>query len=190
MNAAHLLPVDEPDPFEAIGKDRPLPSPRPTPEGGKRRFKGGFVEDVMKLQALGDPELNTKLLGPQTKKQAKLNPRTIDELAKAGYVAEVVEYFDGHSNRKHDLYGCIDIIAARPSEILAVQVTTLDHVQARLKKAKQSKGLRAWLQGGGKFEVWGWHQRRGEGTLWECRWFALTLADFPEEVNDVPSLWQ
>jgi hypothetical protein len=86
--------------------------------------------------------------------------RTLQALRASGYVAGVVERYIFQTKTRVDLFGCVDIIAARRGQpILAVQATTLDHIANRLAKARGSRELAVWLAAGGAFEVWGWDLR-------------------------------
>jgi hypothetical protein len=135
--------------------------------------------------------------------------RTLKELRDQGCVAEVVERWitiPGHpgGGKRKDLFDVIDIIACRPLqgsiieglefELLAVQATSAVNHTTRLKKAKESEGLRAYLKTGNKFEVWSWGKKKikGQRQLWHCRAETVTLADLdkvepvkPEQI-DIP----
>ena len=86
-----------------------------------------------------------------------------------GWTCQVVEHWNPFSRTRLDLFGCIDIIAVRASQsssfrgilehdgaILGVQCTTMDHLAARIAKAKAEPRLQAWLKAGGLFECYGW----------------------------------
>lgn len=98
--------------------------------------------------------------------------RTLDYLRKSGFRCAVVEQTitirarDGEpaSGFKRDLFGFGDVLGIRPAakELLLVQCTSLSNISSRVKKAKGLPGLLAWLQCGGRAEVWGWFKGRRE----------------------------
>ena len=107
--------------------------------------------------------------------------RTIDELAKRGYMAEVVERWIPKTKVRKDLFGFIDILAVNPhrflSGCLGIQVTTSSNLAARFKKicgpcAEQALN---WLTAGNRIEVWGWRKLKGKG--WKPRIMPVLLVD-------------
>jgi hypothetical protein len=103
---------------------------------------------------------------------------TLRALRRSGFLADVVERWLPHVNRRRDLFGCIDIVAIdwREPGILAVQTTSIGHVADRLAKARRRPELTAWLRAGGRFEVHGW-AKRGE------RWRVKIVAVHPENLE-------
>jgi hypothetical protein len=101
--------------------------------------------------------------------------RTLARLRELGYRADVVERRLPRCFITRDLFGCIDVVAVRPGEVLGVQCTSASHLAARLRKARAAPGLRAWLAAGAHFEVWGWAKRRPRGRrkVWCVRRVAL-----------------
>lgn len=98
--------------------------------------------------------------------------RTLKELRELGFIAQVVEKFNRFSKRRIDLFGCIDIIAARAGVgVLGIQATSGDNHAARMDKARAEPRLREWLAAGGRFAVWSWSKRgpRGKRKLWVVR---------------------
>ena len=94
--------------------------------------------------------------------------RSLDELRKRGYTAEVVERntrFKGIF-RRHDLFGVGDILALGEDEILLVQATSGSNVSARVKKIADSEHIAAIRKAGMRLEVWGWAKNsKGRWTL-------------------------
>lgn len=91
-----------------------------------------------------------------------------------GYTAQVVEKFNHHVGPhgiRVDLFGCIDIVAARPGEILGVQACAMSGEKAHLEKCLAESRLIVWLLAGGRFELCSWGKRVGTGTRarWTCR---------------------
>lgn len=61
--------------------------------------------------------------------------RTMSMLRKKGWVVALVEKYNVHSRKRHDLFGFADVIGMHPEHgILLVQVTSGQHVNARIKK--------------------------------------------------------
>jgi hypothetical protein len=98
----------------------------------------------------------------------------------------VVERWLPHAKVRRDLFGCIDVVAVRRGEsgVLAVQATTLEHVAARLAKAKGRPELRTWLAAGNRFQVHGWYRRNGK---WDVKIVALRSEDLAGAIVQAPA---
>ena len=106
--------------------------------------------------------------------------RSLAVLRELGYVVQVVEQWNRYSKTRHDLYGCIDVLAVHPEHgILGVQATTTSNAAARQTKALAEPRLVTWLRAGGSFEVWGWAKRgkAGERKLWTLSRRRVKLVD-------------
>lgn len=75
-----------------------------------------------------------------------------------------------------DMFGFADLVVLAgalggPGGIMAVQVTSTDHVANRMAKIALEPRARRWLACGGWIEVWGWAQRgkRGARKRWTLR---------------------
>lgn len=71
---------------------------------------------------------------------------------------------------KRDLFGCIDVLATRGAETLAVQVTSGSNVASRVKKIEaldDGAVLCRLLKAGWRVEVHGW--RKNAAGRWVCR---------------------
>jgi hypothetical protein len=101
---------------------------------------------------------------------------TLNHLRRHGFVADVVERWLPHTNRRRDLFGFIDLVAVdrREPGIVGIQATTLPNVAARLGKARSRPELSAWLKAGGRFEIWGWVRRLGG---WEVKIIVVRAED-------------
>jgi hypothetical protein len=101
--------------------------------------------------------------------------RTLRLLRAEGWAAEVVERWLPGANVRRDLFGCVDVVAVRPGQVLGVQCCTAGDVSKRLDKARACPGLRDWLASGAVFAVWGWSKRgpRGQRKTWQVRRVAL-----------------
>lgn len=124
-------------------------------------------------------------LPPTPKRKAGTSPtaRTLSLLRGQGYTAGVVERYNRFSRTRHDLGGCIDIVAWKPGHgIVGIQACAGASHAARLTKAKEQPGLTTWLAAGGKFAVISWAKQgaRGKRKLWTDRWEWVSAADAAE----------
>lgn len=110
--------------------------------------------------------------------------RTLKKLRDEGWEAGVVEKWNHHTKIRQDYLGCIDIIAVRGEETLAVQACAVSGQSARMKKASATPGAAAWLAGGTRrFEVWGWGKRLlkrgGKALRWHVTIRPVELSEHP-----------
>lgn len=82
--------------------------------------------------------------------------RSLKHLRDQGYLADVVEKWIPRANIRKDLYGFIDILCLRDTEILAVQATSASNVAARLKKIRDHENLGAVRKAGISIKIHGW----------------------------------
>jgi hypothetical protein len=85
--------------------------------------------------------------------------RTIAHLRKLGYQTANVETYNSFTKRKHDLFGCIDILAIGNGETLAVQVTSKSNMSSRIKKIEASEALPEMLRSNWRVIVHGWFRK-------------------------------
>jgi hypothetical protein len=85
--------------------------------------------------------------------------RTVAHLRKLGYQTANVEHYNYFTKRKHDLFGCIDILAIGNNETLAVQVTSKSNMSSRIKKIEASEALPEMLRSGWRVIVHGWFRK-------------------------------
>jgi hypothetical protein len=110
--------------------------------------------------------------------------RSLALLRQRGYpLVEKVEQRVPRCFVTRDLFGCIDLLACRPGEIIGVQTTSRSNLAARRTKALGCPGLVAWLQAGGRFvlHAWGKVGPRGARKTWQCVEQELTVADIERE---------
>ncbi len=110
--------------------------------------------------------------------------RTLELLRRTGHVADVVERRNPHLRFKtHDYIGCIDVIAAGPSGIIAVQTTSGSNLAARRAKVLAEPRAIVWLKAGGRIFLHGWSKRKvkrgGKAVRWHCNEEEVLLSDFP-----------
>ena len=105
--------------------------------------------------------------------------RTLKMLRKQGYECGVVERYNSFTKQRHDLYGCIDLIAVGNGRIIGVQACAGASHAARRSKALAEPRLKTWLESGGQFAVISWAKRggRGERKLWTARVEYVTRGD-------------
>jgi hypothetical protein len=120
------------------------------------------------------------------KKGASPTSRALAECRKRGYVAGVVEKFVRFPAPGHlvDLFNCIDIVAITPSGILGIQATSGSNHASRVQKIHAEPRARAWIEAGGRLEVWTFSQKGAAGArkLWEIRVERILIDSFPAEI--------
>ena len=102
--------------------------------------------------------------------------RTRDWLKKRGITSQIVEHRNFFANVLQDLFGFCDIVALQ-SRIIAIQVTSGDHVAHRIAKIYAEPRAREWLNAGGLIEVHGWRKcgARGKRKVWSLRRVAIEV---------------
>jgi hypothetical protein len=85
-----------------------------------------------------------------------------------GYLVQGVEHYNAFTKRRHDLWGCIDILAIA-DETLAVQVTSKSNMASRIKKIEDSEALPIMLRAGWRVLVDGWF--KNTKGRWEVKTF-------------------
>lgn len=93
--------------------------------------------------------------------------RTLAALRQDGWTVQTVEHWNHYTKRRHDLFGCIDIVAIREGRTLGVQCTSGSNTSSRLHKIAAEPRMKLWLQAGNELEVWGWRQlvaRKKDGS--------------------------
>lgn len=93
--------------------------------------------------------------------------RTLAELRKRGYLAEVVERWVPGANIRKDCFGFIDILAIREGEVLGVQATSGDNVAARVTKIAEHEHVGTVRKAGIRILVHGW--RKNAAGRWTLR---------------------
>jgi hypothetical protein len=96
--------------------------------------------------------------------------RTLNELRRLGYHAEVVERFNSFTKRRKDFIDCVDIIAFRADAtgVLGIQCTSASGLAARVSKILGlGEAVADFLHAGNSLQCWGWRKRaRPEGRRW------------------------
>jgi hypothetical protein len=116
--------------------------------------------------------------------------RTLALLRREGFIAAPVERWLPTVNKRSDVWGFGDVLAASPGARLVpiVQATTADHVAAQLAKAQARAELAAWPKAGGAFEIHCWRKCSGR---WHVRRVAVQAEDLAAvEVQGLPRRWR
>jgi len=115
-----------------------------------------IAEDV---QALAKPKRKTK--------PANLTPRSMAEMRDRGYVVATVEHYNAFTRRKHDLFGCIDLLCIGNHETVAVQVTSRANVSSRRTKIEETEAYPEMIRSGWRILIHGWDKDDGRWRLKE-----------------------
>lgn len=107
---------------------------------------------------------------------SKMSPtaRSLAECKRRGWLAQNVERFNTFTKRRHDLFGCIDIVAVDGTSIIGIQATsgqTGGNHSARVAKILAEPRIAKWIESGGRMAVWSWAKRgtRGKQKRWALR---------------------
>ena len=88
--------------------------------------------------------------------------RALKHVRSLGYTAQVVEKWNMHAKVRHDLFGCIDILAIRHGmPVLGIQATSHSNLAARVKKCTELG--QGWLSATGtQLECWAFRPLKGQ----------------------------
>jgi len=92
-----------------------------------------------------------------------LTARSKWQLEGDGYRVAIVEHYNAFTKRKHDLFGCIDLLAIGNNETVAVQVTSKSNLSARRHKIEEAEAYPEMLRSGWRVILHGWYK---EGNRW------------------------
>jgi hypothetical protein len=95
-----------------------------------------------------------------------LTARSKDLLTEQGYKVALVEHYNAFTKRKHDLFGCIDLLAIGNNETVAVQVTSKSNLSARKHKIEDAEAYPEMLKSGWRVVLHGWYK---EGNRWHLK---------------------
>lgn len=95
-----------------------------------------------------------------------LTTRSTVFLREQGYIVATVEHYNAFTKRKHDLFGCIDLLAIGNGETVAVQVTSKPHLSERRHKIEEAEAYPEMLRSGWKVVLHGWFK---EGNRWQLK---------------------
>jgi len=95
-----------------------------------------------------------------------LTGRSTALLRERGYIVATVEHYNAFTKRKHDLFGCIDLLAIGNGETVAVQVTSKPHLSERRHKVEEAEAYPEMLRSGWKVVLHGWYK---EANRWQLK---------------------
>jgi len=95
-----------------------------------------------------------------------LSPRSVALLRERGYQVATVEHYNAFTRRKHDLFGCIDLLAIGHGETVAVQVTSRGHLSDRRHKIEEAEAYPEMLRSGWRIVLHGWFK---ENNRWKLK---------------------
>ena len=99
---------------------------------------------------------------------------TLALLRRREYKYQIVETTIPKTFIKRDLFGCIDVLVMTDEHTIGIQVTSLDNLAARTRKAMESELMIAWLRNPGRrFVLHGWRKLDRNHT---CKERELRLA--------------
>lgn len=132
-----------------------------------------------------DAKLDAEEAAPKKRRKKSTSPtaRTLAECKKRGWIAGVVERhipFPKPMGTKIDLFGVIDLVVIVPTNdellgnaaILGIQATaSAAHHAHRRTKILAEPRAKAWVDAGGRLELWSWSKRgdRGKAKRWTLR---------------------
>ncbi len=123
-----------------------------------------------------------KTKNPKKRRTKGKNPtaRSLELLRASGWTAQVVERFNQFAMVRQDLFGFIDIVAVHPNHkgVLAIQTTTFEHGQDRLRKICKEPRAMIWAQAENPIEVWTW--RKTKKSKWEVTVLQVTIKQSSE----------
>lgn len=93
--------------------------------------------------------------------------RTLAEMRKRGYCAEVTERYLHVIKRRKDLYGFIDILAVKKGEIVGIQACSATDISKRVDKIANHENVGIVRSSGMKLLVHGW--RKNSKGRWVLR---------------------
>jgi hypothetical protein len=94
----------------------------------------------------------------------------LKEALSLGFTAQVVERWNQFAGVRQDLFGCIDIVICRAGVgIIGVQACARGSHAIRRKKCAAEPRARAWIESGGRIEVWSFGKMgaRGKRKTWQ-----------------------
>lgn len=91
-----------------------------------------------------------------------LTSRSKQHLEALGYRVEIVEHYNYFTKRRHDLFNIFDLLAIKPGETLAVQVTSRGNMSSRRNKIADAEAIGDVREAGWRIELHGWDKYKGK----------------------------
>tara|TARA_R110000868_G_scaffold81801_1_gene231323 strand:- start:360 stop:668 length:309 start_codon:yes stop_codon:yes gene_type:complete len=98
---------------------------------------------------------------------SSLTARSTVHLRDLGYLVATVEHYNSFTKRKHDLWGCIDLLCIGNGETVAVQVTSKSNLSARRHKIEEAEAYPEMLRSGWRIVLHGWYKEKNRWQLKE-----------------------
>jgi len=95
-----------------------------------------------------------------------LTARSMALLRERGYQVAPVERWNSFTKQKHDLFGCIDLLAIGNGETVAVQVTSKSNLAARKHKVEEAEAYPEMLRSKWRVILHGWFK---ENNRWQLK---------------------
>lgn len=96
-----------------------------------------------------------------------LTARSAAVLRERGYIVATVEHYNSFTKRKHDLYGCIDLLAIGHGETVAIQVTSKSNTSTRRHKIEEAEAYPEMIRSGWRVVIHGWFKEKNRWQLKE-----------------------
>ena len=93
--------------------------------------------------------------------------RSLDLLREEGYKVAIVEHWNHFAQIRQDLFGFIDLLAIKPGEVLAVQVTSVSNMSSRRNKIADHENVGPVRESGIRIELHGW--AKGANGRWQVK---------------------
>jgi hypothetical protein len=97
---------------------------------------------------------------------SSLTARSKALLVELGYQVALVEHYNSFTRRKHDLWGCIDLLAIGHGETVAIQVTSKGHLSERRHKIEEAEAYPEMIRSGWRVVLHGWFK---ESNRWQLK---------------------
>ena len=98
---------------------------------------------------------------------SSLTARSTVHLRDLGYLVATVEHYNSFTKRKHDLWGCIDLLCIGNGETVAVRVTSKSNLSARRHKIEEAEAYPEMLRSGWRIVLHGWYKEKNRWQLKE-----------------------
>lgn len=95
-----------------------------------------------------------------------LSARSVAHYRELGYLVATVEHYNSFTKRKHDLFGCIDLLCIGNGETIAIQVTSKANLSARKRKIEEAEAYPEMLRSGWRIVLHGWYKDKNR---WHCK---------------------
>ena len=93
--------------------------------------------------------------------------RTLAEMRRRGYLAEVTERWIPGAMVRRDLFGLGDVLAVGEREVVMVQATSASNAASRIRKITEHANVGTVRKGGIRILVHDWRKVRGRWQLRE-----------------------